>query len=99
MNENTKIWCTPTIWAYEYYIKNTAQSDQWFFAEAKLPDLSAGAMKIAGQFEPNLEGKSIRMSFNQDDEAMLQKAADFVGKQLDRKIDMKNFVSNSYLGN
>ncbi len=86
--------------AYAYYNKHTAEADKWFVEESKLADADAKALQIAGSFEPNLKAKKekdIKVNFSEEDFALMQKGADFVGQATGKKVNMKDFVSNDYV--
>lgn len=86
--------------AYDYYRQNTAQANTWFMEEAQLKDADQKTCDLAASIEPNLKAKNrseIRVSFNDDDFAVLQSAADFLEPQLKKRIDMKKYISNKYV--
>ncbi|QDK40052.1 hypothetical protein DOM21_00980 [Bacteriovorax stolpii] len=85
--------------AYAYYNKNRAQVDKWFMEEAKFDLKDSAALAIASSLEPNLNAKKnadIRMQFNEDDFVIMQKGADFIKKNINKDINMKDFVNNDY---
>lgn len=85
--------------AYAYYKKHTSEANKWFLAESKL-ETNDKALAIAAQMEPNLKAKKdkdIRVSFTDEDFALMQKGADFVSGAIGKKINMKDFVSNDYM--
>lgn len=83
--------------AFEFYVKNKTQANEWFVAESKLTDLTTEAFEIASVYEPNLNEKNkISTSFSDDDFVLIQKAADFVAKNTLKKINIKDFVTNEY---
>jgi len=87
--------------AYSYYKSHTEEADKWFIEEAKLTGVDSAVLAKTIVYEPNLKAKSdkeIRVTFNKDDFAILQGAADFVsGMTGGKKINMKDFVSNDYV--
>lgn len=86
--------------AYEYYKKNTQKVDEWFMKEANFSKDDYKALAIANSLEPNIKfkiKKDIRVTFTEDDFLLMQKGADFVEKATQKKINMKDFVSNKYL--
>lgn len=84
--------------AYVEYQKNRPQANEWFMAEAKLSDASHDACNIAAMVEPNLVwGAPIKLGFDADDFKILQSAADFIEPKINKKVTMKDFVSNKYV--
>ncbi|MGZ3810074.1 MAG: ABC transporter substrate-binding protein, partial [Bacteriovorax sp.] len=86
--------------AYIYYRRHTAEADQWFLEESKLAGADAKALTIAASLEPNMKvkkDKDVKVNFSEDDFALMQKGADFVGAATEKKINMKDFVSNDYV--
>lgn len=85
--------------AYAYYNKNRAQVDAWFMEEAKFDVKDSKALALTSASEPNIKAKSekeIRMTFNDDDFVIMQKGADFIKKNTNKEINMKDFVNNDY---
>lgn len=85
--------------AYLYYNKNRKQVDSWFMEEAKFDVNNVKALELASSLEPNINAKKnleIRMIFNDEDFLIMQKGADFIKKNTNQDIDMKNFVTNDY---
>lgn len=81
--------------AYDYYRQNTKQANAWFMEEAGLKDADQKACDIAASIEPNLKVKKrsqIRVTFNDEDYAIMQSAADFLEPALKKHVDMKKFV-------
>jgi ABC-type nitrate/sulfonate/bicarbonate transport system substrate-binding protein len=86
--------------AYAYYRKHTAEADNWFIEESKLPGANTNALAIASSFEPNLKVKKdqdIKVNFTEADFSLMQKGADFIGAAIGKKINMKDYVSNEYV--
>jgi len=86
--------------AYDHYRQNTEQANAWFMEEAQLKEADQKTCNIAASIEPNLKAKmraEIRVSFNEDDFAMMQSAADFLEPQLKKRVDMSKHVSNKYV--
>lgn len=86
--------------AYIYYQKNQSQVDQWFIQESKLADATSKALALASSFEPNMKAKNvgnIKLNFSDSDFELLQKGADYVALGIGAKINMKDYVSNSYV--
>lgn len=85
--------------AYDYYRQNRAQADQWFMEEAKMDKADAKALDIAASLEPNLAAKSrdeIRVSFNEDDYARMQKVSEFLAPKLGKSVAIATYVSDAY---
>lgn len=85
--------------AYNYYRLNKAQANEWFIKEAQLANADQNACEIAASLEPNLKVKKeteIRVAFTNEDFELMQKGADFVEQKIGKKINMKNFVNNTY---
>jgi sulfonate transport system substrate-binding protein len=85
--------------AYFYYNKNRKQVDDWFMDEAKFDVNNVKALELASSLEPNVKAKNnkeIRMLFNDEDFLIMQKGADFIKKNTNKDIEMKNFVTNDY---
>ena len=85
--------------AYVYYNKNRKQVDEWFMEEAKFDVNNLKALELASSIEPNItvkNNKEIRMVFNDEDFLIMQKGADFIKKNTNKDINMKNFVTNDY---
>lgn len=85
--------------AYAYYNKNRAQVDEWFMSEAKFDSKDSKALELTSSIEPNIKAKNnkeIRMAFSDDDFFIMQKGADFIKKNTNKEINMKNYVSNEY---
>jgi sulfonate transport system substrate-binding protein len=83
--------------AYLFYQKNTAKADKWFMEEAKLNEADSNALKLAASLEPNMNVKNIKdisLDFSDEDFVLLQKAAEFVSKNVGKLINMKDYVSN-----
>lgn len=86
--------------AYAFYRANTAEADKWFIEESKMMGVDSKILAQTTVFEPNLKvkkDKDIKLTFSNDDQAILQKAADFVANTTGKKINMKDFVSNDYV--
>lgn len=85
--------------AYLYYNKNREQADKWFMEEAKFDVKDSKALAIAYSLEPNVLAKNqkeVRMGFNDEDFKIMQKAAEFIKKNTNKDINMKEFVNNDY---
>ena len=85
--------------AYDYYRQHTNEADKWFLEEAHLDDPKFEACKLAASMEPNLSAtakKDIRITFNDEDNQVMQSAADFIAPKIGTKVDMKKYVSNKY---
>lgn len=85
--------------AYVYYNKNRKQADTWFMEEAKFDVKDSAALAIAISLEPNIKAKNkkdVRMSFTDEDFQIMQKAAIFIKKNINKDINMKDFVTNEY---
>ena len=83
--------------AYLYYNKNRKQADDWFMEEARFDVKDSVALAIAYSLEPNVKAKSkkeIRMTFNEEDFQIMQKAALFIRKNINKEINMKDYVNN-----
>lgn len=86
--------------AYAFYRANTAEADKWFIGESKMMGVDSKILAQTTVFEPNLKvkkDKDIKVHFSKEDQAILQKAADFVAGTTGKKINMKDFVSNDYV--
>lgn len=84
--------------AYAYYRAHKAEANKWFTEEARLADLTDAAATVTEKFEPNLKkGAKIRLSFNDDDFALMQKGADFMTKVTGKPVPMKDFTTNSFV--
>lgn len=86
--------------AYAFYRANTAEADKWFIEESKMMGVDSKILAQTTVFEPNLKvkkDKDIKLHFSKEDQAILQKAADFVAGTTGKKINMKDFVSNDYV--
>ncbi|MDD4974413.1 MAG: ABC transporter substrate-binding protein [Bacteriovorax sp.] len=86
--------------AYAYYRAHKAEADVWFLEEAKLDGADAKALEIAASLESNMKvkkDKDIKVTFSDEDFALMQKGADFVAANTGKKINMKDFVSNDYV--
>lgn len=86
--------------AYDYYRLNVEQANTWFMSEAGLQGADQKACNIASSLEPNLKAKArseIRISFNDEDFAVMQSAADFLESSLKKRVDMRKHVSNKYV--
>ncbi len=82
--------------AYSFYQKNTEQANAWFTEEAKLT-ASSKVFEIAAEYEVNLKPKAkIYTDFKSEDFELIQKAADFVSKTTNKKINIKDFVTNEF---
>jgi ABC-type nitrate/sulfonate/bicarbonate transport system substrate-binding protein len=87
--------------AYDYYRQHVQEANAWFMAEAHLQNADQKTCDLAASLEPNLKVKSrkdIRVSFTEDDFKALQSAADFLEPQLKKRVDMRKYVSNKYVG-
>ena len=85
--------------AYDYYRKHTSEANEWFIKEAQLADADQKACELAASLEPNLKAKNlkgIRVSFTEEDYALMQKGADFIAPKINKQISMKDFVNNTY---
>lgn len=85
--------------AYDYYRANVEQADKWFMAEARLDGADTKACSIAASLEPNLTAKSkndIKLSLNEDDFIIIQRATDFLEPKLGKKVDFKSYFDTSY---
>jgi sulfonate transport system substrate-binding protein len=87
--------------SYDFYRLNVEQANLWFTQEANL-DITANALKIASDIEPNLKANSkeeIRLDFTEEDYVIMQEAADFLfeNNMLNRKIIMEDYINLSYL--
>lgn len=85
--------------AYHYYQSHTEEANKWFMNEAHLDGADQSACNIAASLEPNLKAKNkkgIRVTFIDSDFVTMQKAADFIEAKLNKKVDMKKFVTNEY---
>jgi len=87
--------------AYDYYRNNVTQANIWFAEEAGLKDVDDKACGIASSVEPNVTAKTkdeIRVWFTDEDFAIMQKGADFIASNLKKNINMKDYVTNEYVG-
>ena len=86
--------------AYDYYRLNVHQANSWFIQESKLADANDDVCNIAASTEPNLIVKSkdeIRVWFTDEDFKMMQKGANFIESTINKKVNMKDYVSNEYV--
>jgi ABC-type nitrate/sulfonate/bicarbonate transport system substrate-binding protein len=84
--------------AYDFYRQNVSQANEWFMAEAQLKSADQKACDIASSVEPNVSARSreeIRVTFVDDDFALMQKGADFLAGKLGR-VEMKQYVTNEF---
>jgi ABC-type nitrate/sulfonate/bicarbonate transport system substrate-binding protein len=85
--------------AYEYYNKNEAEVNKWFLEEAKMIDIPEATWTLVKKYETNFlakKKKDIKVNFSKEDFELMQKGANFVEKATNKKIAMKDFVSNEY---
>ena len=87
--------------AYDFYRNNISTADQWFTEASKLT-ITQQALHIAASIEPNLSSDSngdIRLSFTDEDYAILQEAADFLYDQslVEQRVVMNDYIDLSYL--
>lgn len=82
--------------AYGYYRKHKSQVNAWFLEEAKMTNVNKNALTITEALEPNLKTGTTRLSFTEDDFALMQEGADFATKATGKKIEMRNFVTNEF---
>ncbi len=87
--------------AYDYYRQHVEEANGWFMAEA---GLSSGAdqtaCNAAASIEPNLKAKKraeMRLSFTDEDFAIMAEAAEFMAPKIKTSVDMKKYVSNEYV--
>lgn len=84
--------------AYDYYRQHQKEANAWFMKEARLPNASHDALKIAAAVEPNVwvtDRADIRVTFTDDDFKVMQRGADFLASKVGQ-VDMRKFVSNRY---
>lgn len=85
--------------AYDYYRGHIVQANNWFMEEAGLHDAGQEACNVAASIEPNVWAKSreeIRVTFTEDDYAIMEQAAEFMAPKIKKKIDMRKYVTNTY---
>jgi len=85
--------------AYDYYRQNIEQVNDWFMKEAGLKDANQEACNVAASIEPNVWVKSrgdIRVTFTEEDYAIMEQAAEFMAPKIKKKVDMRQFVTNKY---
>lgn len=85
--------------AYDYYRQNTEQANTWFMEEAGLKEASQEACNVAASIEPNLRATSraeIRVTFSEEDFAIMEQAAEFMAPKIKKKVDMRQYISNDY---
>ena len=71
-------------------------------AEAGLAGADQTACNVAASIEPNLEAKSrqdIRVTFTDEDFAIMAQAAEFMAPKLKTMVDMRHYVDNEYAKN
>lgn len=84
--------------AYAYYRSHRSEVNKWFTEEARLSELTDAAAAVTEKFEPNLKkGAKIRLSFNDEDLALMQRGADFMKKVTGAPVPMKDFVTNDFV--
>ena len=86
--------------AYDYYRQHVEEANTWFMAEAGLSGADQAAMNAAASIEPNLKAKGraeMRVSFTDEDFAIMADAADFIAPKIKTQVDMKKYVSNEYV--
>ena len=85
--------------AYDYYRQHLAEVNTLFMHEAGLKNVSQAACNVAASIEPNVWAKSrseIRVTFVEDDFAILEQAARFMAPKIGKKVDMRKYVNNVY---
>lgn len=66
--------------------------------ESKISNLNDSIFKIAAKFEPNLlKENKISIRFSEDDYQIMDEASQFVEKNVGKKVNMKQFVTNEYV--
>lgn len=86
--------------AYDYYRQHVEEANGWFMAEAGLAGADQAACNAAASIEPNLKAKSrqeMRVSFTDEDFAIMAEAAEFMAPKIKTLVDMKKYVSNEYV--
>lgn len=86
--------------AYDYYRQHIEEANGWFMAEAGLSGADQTACNAAASIEPNLKAKKraeMRVSFSDEDFAIMAEAAEFMAPKIKTQIDMKKYVSNEYV--
>ena len=87
--------------AYDYR-QHVEEANGWFMAEAGLANASQDACNVAASIEPNLKAKSreeIRVTFTDDDYAIMAEAATFMAPKIKTMVDMRKYVVNDYAKN
>jgi ABC-type nitrate/sulfonate/bicarbonate transport system substrate-binding protein len=85
--------------AYDYYRQNVEQANTWFMEEAGLKEASQEACNVAASIEPNLKATNraeLRVTFTDEDFALMQLGADFMAPKIKKEIDMRKFVTNDW---
>lgn len=82
--------------AYIYYKNNTKKVDELYAKEVSA-SFTSEALKLAASVEPNITTKKISVNFSDDDFKIMQEGADFTTKTTNKKINMRDFVSNRYI--
>ena len=84
--------------AYEYYKNHVEEANKWYMEESKISNLNDSIFKIAAKFEPNLiKENKISIRFSEDDYQIMDEASQFVEKNVGKKVNMKQFVTNEYV--
>ncbi len=86
--------------AYDYYRQHVEEANTWFMAEAGLSGADQTACNAAASIEPNLKAKKraeMRVSFSDEDFAIMAEAAEFMAPKIKTSVDMKKYVSNDYV--
>lgn len=83
--------------AYELYRSNPVQANKWFIEESKLKDADDSSLKLAASLEPMLQDDKGSLRLTSEDYEILDKAATYMEKTLNRKVDMAAKVSEKFL--
>lgn len=85
--------------SYDYYRQHVEQANNWFMEEAGLQDASQAACNVAASIEPNVWAKTreeIRVEFSEEDFQIMKEAAEFMAPKINKKIDVRSYVTNDY---
>ncbi len=85
--------------AYKYFRDHKEQADKWFMSEALLPDNSSAACRLAEELEPNMKNDGqISLSLSSSDIEIISEAANFVSGKIGRKINVRDYIIPSAIG-
>lgn len=82
--------------AYAYYKKNTKTVDELYAKEVN-SNFTSEALKLAASIEPNVTTDKISTKFSEEDFRLLQEAADFATMKSEKKVNMRDYVSNQHV--